>query len=118
MYLCAWVALWLKGRFNKAAVNYVVGFIAVCTVILSVKTLKKPDYLNTSVASMAAGALQFGTVQEYDRILDERYEELVNSPYWDVYITRAPYVPMFYHDDDSSRQAIADYYRKNVIIAE
>lgn len=42
MYLCAWVALWLKGRFNKAAVNYVVGFIAVCTVILSVKTLKKP----------------------------------------------------------------------------
>lgn len=51
MYLCAWVALWLKGRFNKAAVNYVVGFIAVCTVILSVKTLKKPDYLNTSVAS-------------------------------------------------------------------
>ena len=57
-------------------------------------------------------------VQKYDRILDERYEELVNSPYWDVYITRAPYVPMFYHDDDSSRQAIADYYRKNVIIAE
>lgn len=52
-------------------------------------------------ASVAAGALQFGTVQKYDRILDERYEELVNSPYWDVYITRAPYVPMFYHDDDS-----------------
>lgn len=74
-----------------------------------------PQYVG---ASMAAGALQFGTVQEYDRILDERYEELVNSPYWDVYITRAPYVPMFYHDDDSSRQAIADYYRKNVIIAE
>ena len=118
MYLCAWVALWLKEKFNKAAVNYAVGFIAVCTVILSVKTLKKPNYLNTSAAFMAAVALKFGTVQEYERILYERYEELANSHYWDIYITRAPYVPMFYHDDDSSRQARADYYRKNVIITE
>ncbi len=118
MYLCAWLALWIKSRFNRDIVNYIVGFIALCTVVFSVRTLKKPYYLNSSVASMAAGALQFGTVQEFGRILDERYEELTNSPYWDVYITRTPYVPMFYHDDDSSRQAIADYYRKNVIIRE
>lgn len=118
MYLCAWAALWIKGKLNKEYINYIVGFIAVCTVVFSVRTLKKPDYLNMSIASRAAGALQFGTVQEFDRILDERYEKLIAFEPWEVYIQRTPYVPMFYHDDDSSLQAIANYYRKNVIINE
>lgn len=118
MYMCAWLALWIKNKINNVYINYALAFIAVCLVMFSIRTLKKQEYLNLSTAARACGAIQFGTVQEFDRNLNERYEKLIAFEPWEVYITRPPYVPVFYHDDDSSLSGIADYYRKNVIIQE
>lgn len=118
IYLCGALVSWLKSRQNRAVMNIAFALAAMCAVVLCRRELKDADYYNLSTAFRANGAMEFGTVYEYDRILNERYDELVNSPYWDVYITEPPYVPVFVHDDKTSYTGIADYYGKNVILSE
>lgn len=118
IYLCGALAAWLRSKKDNFYLNCAFAVIALCVMTLCRRELKDAEYYNMSIAFRANGALQFKTVYEFDRILDERYDELVNSPYWDVYITEPPYVPVFVHDDGLSYGGIGDYYQKNVILQQ
>lgn len=90
IYLCGALAAWLRSKKYNFYLNCVFAVIALCVIILCRRELRDEKYYNMSIAFRANGAMQFGTAYEYDRMLDERYDELVNSPYWDVYITAHP----------------------------
>lgn len=125
IYLCGAIVSWIKKKSkneNKEKfakyTKYALAFLVVIIVYASKRALWNPKYFNTSNTLRAIGSMQFGAVQEYDRILDERYEELVNSTDWEIYITEPPYIPVFYHDDYISESAMSDYFKKKVILIQ
>lgn len=122
IYACGALACFIKKYIKSkkiysvlSIVNYI---LTVIVVIICINLANQFYYSCLSTSFRVECSIKDDTLYEYDRILDERYQQLADPAIPEVYIYEPPYVGIYIHDDRSCYEAIGDYFKKSVIFVE
>lgn len=118
IYSSGALARFIKTKKTSNVLSRIIDISTVIAVFICITVVNQFYFSCLSTSFRVECSIKDDTLYEYDRILDERYQQLIDPSIEEVYIYEPPYIGIFIHDDRSCYIAIGEYFRKSVIFVE